>query len=72
MGVTIYHVTICIVVQIQVYRVLVSVTHYSTIMLNIMYNNAMGEFLWVLIMPNVSCYQYRVAYIILNTSSQCQ
>jgi len=22
-----------------------------------MYNNAMGEFLWVLIMPNVWCYQ---------------
>jgi len=26
-------------------------------MLNLMYNNAMGEYLWVLIMPNVWCYQ---------------
>jgi len=26
-------------------------------MLIIMYNNAMGEYLWVLIMPNILCYQ---------------
>ena len=31
----------------------VSVYYINDYMLNIMYNNAMGEYLWVLIMPNV-------------------
>jgi len=39
--------------KIKVFRVLVSVLHSTAVMLIIMYNNAMGEYLWVLIMPNV-------------------
>jgi len=41
-------ITVC--EEIQVFRVLVQLLY---IMLIIMYNNAMGEYLWVLIMPNV-------------------
>jgi len=40
------------------------------IMLNIMYNNAAEEYLWVLIMPKILCYQLKVTYIMLNISSQ--
>jgi len=41
--------------KIQVFRVLESLNFY--VMLNIMYNNAMGEYLWVLIVSYVLCYQ---------------
>jgi len=52
--ITILYTTICIVnsspkIKIQVYRVLVSELH----IVDIMYNNAIGEYLWLLIMPNV-------------------
>jgi len=32
-------------------------------MLIIMYNNAIGEYFWVLTMPNILCYQEKVSDI---------